>query len=293
MDSFASMTRRSGAVIGLLLTAWGIGRQAHAEECSGNLPVSGVVTLPSCDPKKGACLSATEVLNGYLEKTPDDATLFQVTLRASPWRFYDSTDRVLPAADLAQTIKEGLSKKPSKKRVQLIASWSAVQPDPRTPSLTQKLSAAMGGVPTIGVDGFAWFKADGSWRTTRQATSIYSSHYLVSPGEDVMAAAADAAVLGLLDKPEATRDPEVLVAAGLAYDTFMLCPERALEYFRRASSLGSANGAWNAAQVLLDRGHKGDLEAAKGLLAAAAQRGDRAAAQALSRLERARPAKKH
>lgn len=220
-------------------------------------------------------MSADEVLYSYLEKSKDEPAQFSIAANASPWRFYDGDFRIVPLEDLATTVKKGLSEKPEKKRVFLFSSWSAVAPAKGQPSLTERLSAAIGGIPVEGTDGFIWISPDGSWRTTRQAFTIKrGGRYRIAKGAELMISETIGQYLSApIDKLKPEQS-ELAVRAGAAWDIYGFCPASALQAFELAAELGSTIGAYNAALMHLERNTRRDIAAARALLKKAAAAGD-------------------
>lgn len=239
-----------------------------------HLPLSGTVTVPACDPDRDAdCLYAGEVVRAYLEKVPDSDEVYTIGLQASPWHLYDGEMRILTVDELATMLRPDLGGKV--KRVELIGSWTGVSPAAGVPSLADRLSKALGGLPVRGEDGFLWLSADGSRHTTRQAFTARAGagSYFVPKGQDVLVALADgwpAYVEGQIPDDQS----DLLMRVGVAKDIFMLCPGEALAAYERAAGKGSAIAAYNAAQMRLERAADGDREAALKLLERGAALGD-------------------
>lgn len=239
-----------------------------------HLPLSGTVTVPACDPGRDAdCLYAGEAVRAYLEKVPDSDEVYTIGLQASPWHLYDGEMRILTVDELATMLRPDLGGKV--KRVELIGSWTGVSPAAGVPSLADRLSKALDGLPVRGEDGFLWLSADGSRHTTRQAFTARAGagSYFVPKGQDVLVALADgwpAYVEGQIPDDQ----PDLLMRVGVAKDIFMLCPGEALAAYERAAGKGSAIAAYNAAQMRLERAADGDREAALKLLERGAALGD-------------------
>lgn len=253
-----------------------------------HLPLSGTVTVPTCSTTESAdCLYAGEVVAAYMEKVPDSDEVYTIGLQASPWRLYDGEMRILTVDDLAATLRPKIDAKV--KRVALIGSWTGVSPSPGVPSLADRLSKALGGLPVQGEDGFLWFSADGSRHTTRQAFTARegAGSYFVPKGQDVLVPLAvgwPAYVEHMISDDE----PDLLMHVAAAKDIFMLCPDDALAAYERAAGKGSAIAAYNAALMRLERAADGDREAALALLERGAAAATHARASAWRKNPRAR-----
>lgn len=244
--------------------------------CDARLPLAGTVRVETCSPRSTSdadCRYAADAVYEYSEKIPDSDAVFTTTLQSSPWRLYDAQMRILTVDELAGAIRPGLG--PGVERVELIGSWTGVSPAPGLPSLADRLSKALGGIPVKGEDGFLWLAADGSRRTTRQAFTARegAGAYFVPRGGEVLVALAagwPAYVEGsLADEP-----PELQSHAAAGWDLFFLCPEKALAGFERVAAHGSAIAAYNAALMRLERDADGDRETALALLERGAALGD-------------------
>lgn len=253
-----------------------------AADCGHKLPVSGAVAVPGCDAAKQRCREAGEALKLYLEKTADDANTVFVMMHASPWRLYDGQHRILTVEEMAEKIR------PAGQRIHRVvmrASWSGVRPDAQTPSLAERLATSLKGIKVEGADGFLWLSKSGEWRTTRQAfTERGGGRYEVADGEDVMVALVVGWLIAYTDQFAAKRDGRALAVAGAAWDIFGLCPARAQRLFEAAAEMGDPLGAYNAAAMLLEKGGKDDIAAARDYLTQASRAGDAAAAARLKRL---------
>jgi len=252
--------------------------------CDAQLPLSGTVRVETCSPSAGSdpgCRFASEVVYEYMEKVPDSDAVLTIGLQSSPWRLYDGDMRILTVDELAAAIRPKLDRKVE--RVELIGSWTGVSPVPGMPSLADRLSKALGGLPVKGEDGFLWLAADGSRRTTRQAFTVRegAGSYFVPEGAEVLVALADgwpAFVEDLIPGDQS----ELQMRAAAGRDVFFLCPDNALAGFERAAAHGSAIAAYNAALMRLERDAEGDRRAALALLERGAALGD---GKSASRLE--------
>jgi hypothetical protein len=259
---------------------------AHAS-CEEGLfmpALTGVETIPTCSLGKEGCLYSGDAVFRYAEAIPDDPAAISLSAQGSPWRIYGPGDRILTIDSLAQLVRGAQSK--GEKKVVLVSSWSGVAPSAGVPSLADQLSKALDGFPVEGQDGFLWISPEGRTRTTQQAYSVRkgAGSYGVPSDKEVfvpLAAGWAAQVVATADAPV---EPQLVLAAGVGWDAFNLCPTRALEMFERAGNLGLAVGAYNAAQMLLARGREGDREAALQWLRKAAAAGDEPSAQQLASL---------
>lgn len=247
-----------------------------AQACeNSHLPLSGTVTVPTCSPQQDPehCIYAGKALYQYMGAIPDNDDVLTIGLHASPWRVYDGDMRILTIDELATSSRASLNGKVE--RVELIGSWTGVSPAPGTPSLAQRLSTALGGVPVSGEDGFLWLSSDGSRRTTRQAFTLREgggSYYLPKDEALLVSLAAGWFAQAQDVLPENDANLQMLAAAGK--DIFLLCPDEALAGFEHAAGIGSAIAAYNAAVMRMERGHAGDRTAALALLEQAAAQGD-------------------
>jgi len=256
-------------------------------DCKHSLPLSGSVSIAGCDPKTQECLPVQSTLHAYTENIKDEVGAISVVIHASPWRLYGERFRIMTTDELAEDLRKELAKNKSAKRIDLMASWSAVRPSAEVPAIAEKLSKNLGGVPVAGAKGFLWVGPEGKTRTTRQATTVYSgTGYYVAKGSEIMASAAVAWALKGVDKSRERRDAAGLMLAGAAADIFSLCPENALALFEAAAELGEPVAAYNAALMRLESGTKPDMDRAAALLSKAARAGD---AKAQQRLRALRP----
>ena len=145
--------------------------------------------MTTCSPKQDStdCIYAGQALYEYAEAVPDNDALFTISLQASPWRMYDGEMRILTADDVADAVRPKLDGK--LERVELIASWTDVSPEPGVTSHADRVSMALGGFPVKGEDGFLWLAKDGTRRTTRQAftTREGAGSYYLPNGSEVFA----------------------------------------------------------------------------------------------------------
>lgn len=275
--SFTSLARAY-----LLWTLLAVANCSALAECPSGLPLSGVITIKTCEPSKETCIPGEQAVYDYMQKVEDKPEAYTIALNASPWRFYDAEMRIITVQEMAQTLKPSLTEE--KKRIELIASWTGVAPDINSKSLAQQLSDQLGGFPVSGMDGFLWVANDGKLRTTRQAFSahIAMAPYKISEGDEIFVPL----VAGWPAEMESTfikdRNAEGIMRAGAGWDIFFLCPDRALQAFETAAKLGHPIAAYNAALIRLERGDKNDLTIARALLQQAAKIGD---GKAKTRLE--------
>lgn len=255
---------------------------------TSHLSLSGSVSVTTCSPKQGStdCVYSGKALYEYAEAVPDSDSLFTIALQASPWRMYDGEMRILTADDVADVVRPELGDK--LERVELIASWTGVSPEPGVPSLADRVSKALGGFPVKGEDGFLWLAKDGTRRTTRQAFTMRegAGSYFLPSGSEVFVPLVAGWPAFVQDQiPEG--DADMLTRAAAGWDVFFLCPDKALAGFEHAATKGSAIAAYNAALMRLERGADGDRAAALALLERGATLGD-AKSRARLNVERAR-----
>lgn len=268
--------RKAFLLLGLLMPSVG----AFAN-CASHLPLDGTLVVPTCTSGSEGCKPAAELLYAYAGVPDNDPTVLTAAVQTSPWRIYDPELRIISPEEFAAMLRPNLT--PKMKHVQIQGSWSGVAPGPGLPSLAQRVSKALGGLPVDGLDGFLWVKADGTHRTTRQAFSAWEGgSYFAREGEDVMAALTVGWYTNFHAKFEAEGNAKGLLLAAVGFDTFSLCPDQALAAFEHAAKAGSAVAAYNAAMMRLERDGKGDRDAAQELLQRAAELGDE---KAKTRLE--------
>lgn len=240
---------------------------------TSHLSLSGGVTVKTCSPQSSPdCLYAGKAVYEYLEAVPDLDTVFTIGLQSSPWRMYDGEMRILTVEEVADVIRPDLGRL---ERVELIASWTGVSPEPGVPSLAERVSKALGSFPVKGEDGFLWLAQDGTRRTTRQAFTMRegAGSYFVPKGSEVFVPLTAGWPAYVEDQiPE--DDADLLMRAAAGWDVFFLCPDKALAGFERAAEKGSAIGAYNAALMRLERGADGDRAAALALLERGVSLGD-------------------
>ncbi|QNA87402.1 hypothetical protein G4G28_00985 [Massilia sp. Dwa41.01b] len=251
--------------------------------CSTAIPLQGAVNVKQCDPASGQCRRADEVLQEYMRAVPDDGPeVLSIASHSSPWHLYDQDYRILDIDEVAAMVSQQGS---NFKRVDLVASWSDAAPAPGSRSLAQKLSAALGGKPVTGQDGFVWISQNGALRTTHQAfTARLSGPYWVGKNEDVMASLVAGWAIDLEARFKETRDAAGLLQVAAAKEIFMLCPESALESYEESAALNNPVAAYNAAIIRLERKQPGDVAAAMKLLKQAAAQGDKKAEKKLTSL---------
>ncbi|MES2317279.1 MAG: hypothetical protein V4631_07250 [Pseudomonadota bacterium] len=196
-------------------------------DCPSTLPLKGTLNIDNCDPSKGACVDSGTALLEYVQAQEDDGPeVFSIALHGGPWHLYRSNNRILGIDELAEAVRRQGGKV---KRVVLYASWSGVAPDSHTRPVAQKLSAALGGMPVTGQDGFVWFAKDGSVHTTRQAFSgVEDGLYRVRKGDKVMASLAVAWVLPFESAFATRKNADGLTQVGVGHDIFMLCRREVL-----------------------------------------------------------------
>ena len=185
----------------------------------------------------------------------DIPEVFAIGLQTSPWRMYDIEGRILTVEEVAAVIR---ARRPdSDKRVRLVGSWTAARPDGSKATLAHRLSDALDGFPVDGSDGFLWLSPKGGMRTTHQAFSVWKTGpYRVGHDEDVLMALVPGAMAQFEDQFSRDGSAEGVLQAGIGYDVFMLCQERALTAFERAAGMGNAIGAYNAGLMHAESGDR-------------------------------------
>ncbi|MFZ6748852.1 hypothetical protein [Undibacterium sp. Ren11W] len=267
----------------LLLTA-----SCHVlAECKPFRGLKGVVSLEQCAAGDN-CVRAAEALFKYAgmktEENQDPTTLV-VFMHASPWRFYDKENRIVSIEDIAKMVRPDIKGKVN--RIILKASWSGVPPAHGEKSLASKLSEALGGFPVEGADGFLWIAEDGSTRTSHQAFTVFIGElYKIPAGRELFISMVVGWPASYEEAFLRDKNSEGINAAGEAWDTFYLCPERALRAFETAARYDNPIAAYNAALIRLERKSKGDLKAATALLSQAAKAGDQKAQTRLAMLSK-------
>lgn len=242
---------------------------------TSHLSLSGAISVTTCSTKLDStdCVYAGEALYEYGEAVPDSESVLTIVLQASPWRMYDGEMRILTADDIANAVRPKLGGK--LEHVELIASWTGVSPEPGVPSLADRVSTALGGLPVKGEDGFLWLAKDGTRRTTRQAFTMRegAGSYFLQRGSEVFVPLVAGWPAFVQDQiPE--DDAYMLARAAAGWDVFFLCPEKALAGFEHAAKKGSAIAAYNAALMYLERAADGDRASALSLLERGAALGD-------------------
>ncbi len=241
---------------------------------TSHLSLSGSATAETCSAQDSTdCVYAGKVLYEYMEAVPDSDSLFTIGLQSSPWRMYDGQMRILTVDDVADAVRPKLGGK--LERVELIASWTGVPPEPGVPSLADRVSKALGGFPVQGEDGFLWLAQNGTRRTTRQAFTLRegAGSYFLPKGSEVFVSLVAGWPAYVQDQiPE--NDADLLMRAAAGWDVLFLCPDKALAGFERAAAQGSAIAAYNAAVMRLERGSNGDRASALALLERGVALGD-------------------
>ncbi|TYT26565.1 hypothetical protein FZO89_10000 [Luteimonas viscosa] len=253
---------------------------ALGHACDQAPALEGVLSIPQCNPASEECVPGTRAAYEAIQalEIPD---VFTIGVQTSPWRMYDAEGRILTIAEVAAAVRAG--KPASDRRVHLAGSWTAARPDGSGDTLAHRLSVALEGVPVDGSDGFLWLSPSGAMRTTRQAFSVWrSGPYSVARGEDVLMPLVPGAMAQFEDQFAGDNNAAGVVQAGIGFDVFMLCHERALAAFERAARMGSAIGAYNAGLI---HAEKGDSVSAKPWLQLAARLGEAKAVDALERLQ--------
>lgn len=272
-----------------LLCALLLAVSGHAmAKCGDAMPLHGLSAIPNCDARGPNCVHASHAVQEYMKKTQanKDPDVIPIWINTSPWRFYDSDGHILSVKKMAAMVRSILPKKKTANRIVIYGSWSGVAP-PGGKSLAERLSQALGGMPVQGQKGFLWISRDGSTHVTREAA--YPSRigtYGIRPGADVLMPFISGGLATLSDKIIKMRNAEGLMLAGLGWDTFFLCPERALQMYEAAAKLHDPIAAYNAAIMLLERDRPGDRKAAQAFLAQAAAKGDKPAKKRLAALHK-------
>jgi len=250
--------------------------------CESSLKLEGVVSIECCSPSD-KCIPADKAAYEYTESAKSDPSELRISLHGSPWHLYDQDLRILTIEELSEIAKPQL--RDGVKRIVLVASWSGVSPDHNSKSLAQKLSDLLGGFPVSGMDGFVWIAKDGSVRTTHQAfTIVHPCPYGVHPGDEVMVSRVVGWPLEFEEDYVKKKDSEGIMRAGVGWDVYLLCPDRALQSFEAAAKLSSLTATYNAALMHLECGGEGDFKAATSLLSRAAAHGDKKAEAKLQKL---------
>ncbi|WP_202845082.1 hypothetical protein [Luteimonas saliphila] len=229
---------------------------AFGHACDQAPALEGVLSIPQCDPASADadCVPGSQAAYEALEalEVPD---VFTIGVQTSPWRMYDAEGRILTIDEVAAAIRAGRPE--SDRRVHLAGSWTAARPDGDGETLAHRVSVALDGFPVDGSDGFLWLSPTGAMRTTKQAFSVWKSGpYRVARGEDVLMALVPGAIAQFEDQFANDGLAAGVVEAGIGFDVFMLCQERALAAFERAAGMGSAIGAYNAGLMHVDLGDR-------------------------------------
>lgn len=255
-----------------------------AYACDEMSALEGVLSIPQCDPETaaGGCVPGSRAAFDALEAL-EMPEVFTIGLQTSPWRMYDAEGRILTVKEVATAIR---GKRPdSDRRVYLAGSWTGARPDGSNATLARRLSAELDGFPVDGSDGFLWLSPTGGMRTTHQAFSVWKTGpYSVRRGEDVLIALVPGALAQFEDQFARDGSAVGVLQAGIGYDVFMLCQERALAAFERAAAMGNAIGAYNAG---LMHAEDGDRSAAISWLEKAKALGEAKATVALATLREA------
>lgn len=260
-------------------------RQASAD-CESSLKLEGTMFVETCVLREKGCIPAAKAVYEYTVAEEFHPSVLSISMQASPWRLYDRDMRIVTIEELAEIAKSQL--RGGIKRIVLIASWTGVAPAGTAKSLAQKLSDLLDGFPVSGMDGFVWIAKDGTVRTTHQAFTIKRARqpYGVHPGDEVMVSLVVGWMIDFEEDYVKKRNSEGILRAGVGWDVFMLCPDRALRSFEAAARLSNPIAAYNAALMRLERGKEGDLEAATALLSRASALGDKKARAWLQKLKK-------
>jgi len=254
-------------------------------DCKSDLPLAGTVSVESCTKPSADCISASKALNDYANAPDNDDSVLSIGLQSSPWRLYGPDLRIMRVGELAKVIRANL--KPSIKHVRLDGSWTGVSPDKSKASLAGQLSKALDGFPVDGANGFLWMGPDGRTRTTQQAFTVRrgAGSYFIPRGKEVMVSLVEGQVTEQQAALESERNSEGVLHAGVGWDVYGLCPDKALAAFESAAKLGSSIAAYNAALIRLERNAKGDREAARVLLKRAVELKDARAPALLAEMK--------
>jgi hypothetical protein len=256
---------------------------ALGHSCEQASALEGTLSIPHCDPASAGanCVPGAQAVHQALEAL-EIPGVFTIGVQTSPWRMYDAQGRILTVAEVAAAIRA--ARPDSDRRVYLAGSWTAARPDGGGETLAHRLSVALDGFPVDGSDGFLWLSPSGAMRTTKQAVSVWKAgSYSVERGEDVLTALVPGAMAQFEDQFGRDGLAAGVVEAGIGFDVFMLCQERARAAFERAARMGSPIGAYNAG---LMHAEHGDRAAAATWLELAQSLGEAKAANALAELER-------
>lgn len=246
-------------------------------DCQHGLDLEGTISIQGCDPNEQECISGKSALYEYSDKLEDTDEVLTVSLASSPWRFYGPDRRILRAPDLAEMLKPHIKDK-NVQKIEIYSSWSGVKPHGKEKSLAEELSEQFNGISVTAIEGFLWFKSNGDYYTTSQSFTIGGHFpYSIKVGDDVMESLTDGAFVMAQDYFIKQKDAVGLNYAAVGWDTYMLCPDKALQTFELAAELNYPIAAYNAAVMRLERGEEGDFERASQLLEQAAEAGDKKA----------------
>lgn len=261
------MTYRLRLLAGVSALAFGF---PLAQACETGLPLGGTEFVEGCDPATQACISGSKAVYDYSEAYPDTDADIVIAIPSSPWHFYGPDGRILSVDEIVAVIKTFIDEK--SERVVLLGSWTGGGKRP----LAQQVADGLDSLPVQGVDGFLWLSADGTARITQQGHTVRKGggYYQVAEGGEVLVPLIHGWASGLEDQFIAQGDTKLLLHAAIGWDVFYLCRDKALAGFELAAKHGNAVGAYNAAVMRLERGDKGDREAAMRLLEKAAGQGD-------------------
>lgn len=272
-----------------------VGASLTHADCKHGLSVNGVESIAYCDPKIAKCLAAGDALfefsRAFGAQAKNNKTVVSNMFHASPWRAYGADLRILTVADIAEVTREFLGKEKQVTKVELLASWSGVRPAPDKPSIAEQLSRELKGFPVTGSEGFLWLNSKGEARVTRQAFTVQNGiDYQVARDGEVMVSGAIGWATHVYESMRAEKDAKGLLLAGVAWDAFGLCPEKALQAFEESAALGNPVAAYNAALMRIERATPQEMERASKLLAGAAKLGDARSAKELEKLRASKSA---
>ena len=272
------MTHRLRLLAGACALVLGV---PFTQACETNLSLAGTEAVAGCDPATQACIPGAEAVFAYSDAYPDTDAELVIALSSSPWHFYDPEGRIIPVDEMVAILRTHITEKI--KRVVLLGSWTGGGGKP----LAQQVADGLGSLPVEGVDGFLWLSADGSTRITQQAYTVRKGggFYEIAKGAEVLVPMIHGWASGLEDQFIAKGDTNLLRHAAIGWDVFYLCRDKALAGFELAAKYGDAVGAYNAAVMRLERGNKGDREAAVQLLEKAAGQGDEKSKAKLASLQ--------
>lgn len=243
-------------------------------ECDHGFHLEGVISVKDCDPAVDECINGIQAIYEYGKKLDDGGDkILTVSIMSSPWRFYGPDMRIIRPKELAENLKPALDDKV--KSILVYASWTENIPHGRTTTLARELSESLDGFPVKGIDGFLWAKDNGDYYSTKQAFTVGGGFpYRHRSGDDLMIAIPYGSYIHAQDFFVKERDAKALRYAAVGWDVFILCPDIALQTFEAAAALSDSISAYNAAVIRLERGQKGDFDAASKLLNQASDLGD-------------------